>query len=411
MTPIRRRLLYIFRGTLLRLRITWAGQSLTLSVGYHVDRSKWDGQRATRNSTHDNVPAATINKVLQNLEQRIDDAFLTFETADTTPTPDQLRTAITPDDSPVSLSQAFRKFLSYGETERMWADNTLKTVRNLGSLLKAFRPRLTLEEIDDSFMREFATWQQTHRVSTNSFKTGQKGYSNTVIRKNCTMLRWFLRWAADKGLVSRAPQRDLAIHVKTIDRPVVFLTWDELTRLEQHPFPEGSEKDRARDFFTFCAFSSLRFSDAHALLKTSVGDKGISIVTAKTSTRIIIDLNSHTRRILDKYSGTKSPHALPRITLNRLNHLLKEIGRELGFDSPVTVSQYYGTRKVSRTVPKHELLASHCGRRTFIVNALSMGIPPNVVMKWTGHSEYSAMKPYIDIADSIRASEMSKFDR
>lgn len=49
-------------------------------------------------------------------------------------------------------------------------------------------------------------------------------------------------------------------------------------------------------------------------------------------------------------------------------------------------------------------------RRTFICNALSLGIPANVVMKWTGHSDYKAMKPYIDIADDIKANAMSKFN-
>ena len=33
-----------------------------------------------------------------------------------------------------------------------------------------------------------------------------------------------------------------------------------------------------------------------------------------------------------------------------------------------------------------------------------------VVMKWTGHSDYKAMKPYIDVADSIRAREMNKMN-
>ena len=60
--------------------------------------------------------------------------------------------------------------------------------------------------------------------------------------------------------------------------------------------------------------------------------------------------------------------------------------------------------------PKHELVGIHTGRRTFVVNALSLGIPPNIVMKWTGHSDYKAMKPYIDIVDSIKASEMSKMN-
>jgi len=44
-------------------------------------------------------------------------------------------------------------------------------------------------------------------------------------------------------------------------------------------------------------------------------------------------------------------------------------------------------------------------------NALSLGIPPQVVMKWTGHNDYKAMKPYIDIADDIRANAMDKFSQ
>ena len=48
---------------------------------------------------------------------------------------------------------------------------------------------------------------------------------------------------------------------------------------------------------------------------------------------------------------------------------------------------------------------------TFICNALSLGIPAQVVMKWTGHSDYKAMKPYIDIADEIKASAMDKFNQ
>ncbi len=31
-------------------------------------------------------------------------------------------------------------------------------------------------------------------------------------------------------------------------------------------------------------------------------------------------------------------------------------------------------------------------------------------MKWTGHSDYKAMKPYIDIVDSIKAESMTQFN-
>ena len=60
---------------------------------------------------------------------------------------------------------------------------------------------------------------------------------------------------------------------------------------------------------------------------------------------------------------------------------------------------------------RRDEICSGAGRlRTFIVYALSLGITPNIVMKWTGHSDHKAMKPYIDIVDSIKASSMTKFD-
>ena len=50
-------------------------------------------------------------------------------------------------------------------------------------------------------------------------------------------------------------------------------------------------------------------------------------------------------------------------------------------------------------------------RCTFICFALSSGIPPQVVMKWTGHSDYKAMKPYIDIAEKVKAEQMAIFEK
>ena len=40
---------------------------------------------------------------------------------------------------------------------------------------------------------------------------------------------------------------------------------------------------------------------------------------------------------------------------------------------------------------------------------LSSGIPPQVVMKWTGHCDYKSMKPYIDIAGKTKSDAMNTF--
>ena len=68
-------------------------------------------------------------------------------------------------------------------------------------------------------------------------------------------------------------------------------------------------------------------------------------------------------------------------------------------------------QRIEETKPIYAVLGTHAGRRTFICNALSMGIPDDIVMKWTGHSDYTAMKPYIDIAQAEKSKAMAKFNK
>ena len=54
------------------------------------------------------------------------------------------------------------------------------------------------------------------------------------------------------------------------------------------------------------------------------------------------------------------------------------------------------------------ILAYLCHRyhKTFICFMLSIGIAPQVVMKFTGHADYKSMKPYIDIAEKAKTDAM-----
>ena len=115
---------------------------------------------------------------------------------------------------------------------------------------------------------------------------------------------------------------------------------------------------------------------------------------------------------MEKYKDTpfKDNKALPNLTNQAMNRDLKKLCQLAGIDEEIRVTTYKGNVRSDEVHPKYELVGTHTGRRTFIVNALSLGIPPDVVMKWTGHSDYKAMKPYIDIVDSIKAESMTKFN-
>lgn len=98
------------------------------------------------------------------------------------------------------------------------------------------------------------------------------------------------------------------------------------------------------------------------------------------------------------------------ITNQKMNEYLKELMELVGIDEPIRETQYKENQRIDTIIPKYALIGTHAGRRTFICNALSLGIPPQVVMKWTGHSDYKAMKPYIDIADETKITAMERFN-
>ena len=56
------------------------------------------------------------------------------------------------------------------------------------------------------------------------------------------------------------------------------------------------------------------------------------------------------------------------------------------------------------------MIGTHAARRTFICFVLSSGIPPQIVMKWTGHSDYKTMHPYIDVAEKTKSEAMKLFE-
>ena len=149
-------------------------------------------------------------------------------------------------------------------------------------------------------------------------------------------------------------------------------------------------------------------------LRTSdVKTDRIEITTVKTADSLIIELNKHSKAILEKYRDIhfEGNKVLPVISNQRMNEYLKELAELAGINETVRETYYRGNQRVDEVTPKYALLGTHAGRRTFICNALALGIPAQVVMKWTGHSDYKAMKPYIDIADDIKANAMSKFDQ
>lgn len=237
---------------------------------------------------------------------------------------------------------------------------------------------------------------------------------NSTIGKQMGFLRWFLRWSSKKGYNKNIVFETFKPKLKNTQKKVIFLTWDELTQLREYQIPSAKQYlERVRDVFLFCCFTGLRYSDVYNLRRSDIKADHIEITTVKTADSLTIELNKHSNAILEKYKDVHFENAksLPVISNQKMNDYLKELAELAGIDEPIRETYYKGNERIDEVTPKYALLGTHAGRRTFICNALSLGIPAQVVMKWTGHSDYKAMKPYIDIADDIKANAMSKFNQ
>ena len=170
--------------------------------------------------------------------------------------------------------------------------------------------------------------------------------------------------------------------------------------------------ERVRDVLLFTCYTGLRYSDVYNLKRSDIKPGHIEVTTVKTSDSLIIEFNKHSKAIIEKYAHIpyENDKALPVVSNQKMNDYIKELAELAEINTPVRLTHYTGNKRTDEVLPKYELLGTHVGRRTFICSALSIGIPVQVVMKWTGHSDYKAMKPYIDVADKTKKSAMEKFN-
>lgn len=298
---------------------------------------------------------------------------------------------------------AFEAFLDERGQTNSWTSSTYGKLESFRSILASFCPK----DIHFSYFDTAGLNAYIH------FLSATKNMRNSTIVNHLSLLKWFLRWSLSKGYHHNRDFEWFKPKLRKTKRKVVFLTWEELNRLKQCEIPKNKHYlERVRDVFLFCCFTGLRYSDVYNLKRSDVKDKRIEITTIKTAVNLNIELNDHSRAILNKYKHADlgNDKALPVISNQKMNLYIKELGQIARINEPVRLTYYRGNRRFDEICPKYEALGTHTGRRTFICNALSLGIPPQIIMKWTGHSDYAAMRPYIDISDEVKSKAMRRFN-
>lgn len=411
----------------IRVGISMNRKRFLTSVGYSISNDRWDDKtkRAKRGNNAKGISHTTINKRLNDIEGLFMDmenklASGDIQDIDIKATYKKHFGKDDPvDELPKTFFDFYDEFTAEMGKENGWTLAVHEKFNALANHLKKFKPDLSFDDLDKDGLNDLVDYFHKVTVAGRLYKDGRDtrvfGMKNTTIKKEISFLKWFLRWATTKGYNKETAFQAFKPKLKeTTKNQIVFLTWDELMQVYNFQVPDAKKYlDRVRDVFCFQCFSSLRYSDVANLTRSNVFDNYINVVTIKTGDALTIDLNDYSKAILDKYRNETFPHnrALPVISNQRMNEYLKELCEMAGIDAPVTITYYKGNERYDEVYPKYALVGTHTGRRTFISNAIMMGIAPQIVMKWTGHSDYKAMKPYIDIADQARRDAMKMFNR
>jgi len=214
--------------------------------------------------------------------------------------------------------------------------------------LTAYSSKVAFEDFDEDGINKFIAFLRVKR-----------GLEEKTVQKQFNSLKWFLNWAIRKGYCKEDYINRYCPKFKILEKPVIFLTKEELLRLYTYKIPtngtevtltdfngdqytkkvqEAGALQKTRDMFCFCAFTSLRYSDMAKLKKSDVQGDHIYITTQKTNDRLPIDLNSFAKEILEKYEeeNIAGGLALPVISNQKMNHYLKDLCELCGFNDAIT---------------------------------------------------------------------------
>ena len=426
--------------------MTFNNQRIDLATGCQVSSPEfWDSRQELVKPDYRGAKGETdmtINNELRTIRDQMDMVFKFFEFNDKIPSTSEVKakykerlSGIVPKHPEPQTKKGeeipktkpfweyYGLFLSDSGEKNAWTPATYEKMEALRADLKAFRKSIRFEDITETWLTAFIVYlRDNKKLRTPRKGKGDRqeydhddvtGLENSTIEKKLGYLRWFLNWATDRGYNRTLDYKKFHPTLKMTQRKVIYLTKGEIARVKDLELSESQAYlDPIRDIFLFCCFSGLRHSDVNNLRRSDVKGDHIEVTTVKTADSISIELNEMTKAILDKYKDApfKDDKALPNYTNQAMNRDIKELCKLAGINEDVRITTYKGNVRTDVIQPKWELIGTHTGRRTFIVNALSLGITPNIVMKWTGHSDYKSMKPYIDIVDSIKAESMTKFN-
>lgn len=237
------------------------------------------------------------------------------------------------------------------------------------------------------------------RLQDYFYKVPKKGtgLNTQTTAKYIELFKMFLNWAVQHKYTDNASFQEF----KAIQQPdtlKVVLTAEDVEKIKKAPLAGKNYLSNVRDLLILSILTGLRYSD-YSRIKTEhikqyeEGFKALAIRQEKTNEFVEIPLTAEAESIITKLiAGDTHP-----VSNQRMNAYVKELCKISEVDELFEIHKFQGKHKSTKRIPKHELITTHTGRRTFATNLMIQGVSPLTVMKFTGHKDYKSFTKYVNI--------------
>lgn len=399
-------------ATAILCRVRFNNQHCSIVVKQSIHPNDWDARRK-RPMVHRGAWSAEMKAKLDHIENTILEEFYNYTKAhDEYPIPKAFKRTIE------ETLYSKRRSGNNSDLENYWERYIEKlSLRRDGPNSRAISPK-TKKAYENS-LKKLKDFSQTTNYPL-SFKAvtmdfyyafiqymENQDYKVNTIGKVVKHLKAVMNDALSNNLHSNkiASNRHFQAHKRSTDS--IYLTEAEVEALEQIDLSHDKKLHNARILFLMLCYTGQRVQDLPKLfdqdnIYTDGRDnrKYLRFVQGKGEQPMAIPLNQKIERLL-----SLSPTV---ITSTKLNKHIKEIGKLIpDLQKEESISMVVGGQDITMTKKRYELLASHCGRRTFAtLMYMSNRYPTHQIMAITGHKKESTFLNYVKATDIDRVRGM-----
>jgi integrase len=355
------------------LRIYCNGEKRYINLGFKVESKYWSNKQERVKDSH--PLAGQINQLINIKRLAVESQALEW----------QSRNKLISIDLILDFLSVHNKMGSFNEyiDEYMrgpWGfkPNTRKKYVTFQKYFREFAPHISLSQLLTQTPDDFARWL-----------VEQKDVSGTTALKYVKVLIAVVNDATRKGVFPEYPFKYSKISVKASKpQEKAFLTFDEVTRIENLNIKNNPRLEDTRRKFLFCLYTGIYYSDLKNLPWSWVkeGSHGSVLIGERYK----------------EMNGKRPIYIVP--LFSKTAEILKDQkdeDPELIFPNCISDQKYNKSLKDLAEVAKiNKNITNKTARDSFVQYLTGKGIPEAIVRKMVGHTDDRSLKHYYSLQET-----------